>query len=98
MAEGPSESGKEVHAAMRDTSDGANASTSTPAATAATDPSSDDDDEDEEGEEEEPKLKYTRLTGSLSTVYRNGDATSAFIVAGDKMVCHEKPRHARPFK
>lgn len=43
--------------------------------------------EDEEDEaEEEPKLKYTRLTSSLGPVYRNGDATSTFLVAGDKMV------------
>lgn len=45
-----------------------------------------DDGEDEEDEEDdEPKLKYARLTGSLAAVYRNGDATSAFLVAGDKM-------------
>ena len=41
--------------------------------------------EDDE-EEEEPRLKYAPLTKHLKTVYRNGDATSAFIVAGDKMV------------
>jgi len=51
----------------------------------------DDDDEEEEdddddGDDDEPKLKYARLTQHLSTVYRNGDATSSFIVAGDKMV------------
>lgn len=52
----------------------------------------DDEDGDEEAEEEEdeadeePKLKYTRLTSSLAPVYRNGDATSTFLVAGDKMV------------
>ncbi|KAL2193237.1 hypothetical protein P885DRAFT_45838 [Corynascus similis CBS 632.67] len=46
-----------------------------------------DEDEDEEDEEdEEPKLKYARLTQHLGPVYRNGDATSAFLVAGDKMV------------
>ncbi|CAG8950839.1 hypothetical protein HYFRA_00003056 [Hymenoscyphus fraxineus] len=46
-----------------------------------------DDDADTDGEEdeEEPKLKYARLTSSLAPVYRNGDATSAFLVAGDKM-------------
>lgn len=44
------------------------------------------EDEDEEGAEEEPKLKYTRMTEVLGGVYRNGDATSAFVVAGDKMV------------
>lgn len=45
-----------------------------------------DDDEEEDDEDEEPKLKYTRLTSSLAPVYRNGDATSTFLVAGDKMV------------
>jgi vacuolar protein sorting-associated protein 41 len=42
------------------------------------------DEEDED--EEEPKLKYAKLTGSLTNVYRNGDSTSACTVAGDKMV------------
>jgi hypothetical protein len=50
----------------------------------------DDDEEGEEDEEddedEEPQLKYARLTKHLGSVYRNGDATSAFLVAGDKMV------------
>lgn len=46
----------------------------------------DDDDADEDEEDEEPKLKYARLTPHLGSVYRNGDATSAFLVAGDKMV------------
>jgi vacuolar protein sorting-associated protein 41 len=45
-----------------------------------------DEDDDDEGEEDEPKLKYARLTAHLLPVYRNGDATSAFLVAGDKMV------------
>jgi hypothetical protein len=46
-----------------------------------------DPDEDEEDEiEEEPKLKYSRLTRDLGPVYRNGDATATFMVAGDKMV------------
>lgn len=44
--------------------------------------SSSEDDE----EEDEPKLKYARLTGHLGAVYRNGDATSTFLVTGDKMV------------
>jgi hypothetical protein len=47
---------------------------------------SDDDDDDDDDADEEPKLKYSRLTSSLLPVYRNGDATSAFMVAGDKMV------------
>src|SRR5277367_1699818 len=48
---------------------------------------SDAEEEDEEEEDDEPKLKYARMTGYLGPVYRNGDATSAFLVAGDKMVC-----------
>lgn len=46
----------------------------------------DEDDEEEDDDDEEPRLKYARLTQHLSTVYRNADATSAFLVAGDKMV------------
>lgn len=46
----------------------------------------DDDDDDEDEEDDEPKLKYARLTQHMSAVYRNGDATSAFLVAGDKMI------------
>jgi hypothetical protein len=46
----------------------------------------DETDEEEDGEEDEPKLKYARLTSHLGPLYRNGDATSAFLVAGDKMV------------
>lgn len=42
--------------------------------------------EDHDDADDEPKLKYTRLTSSLGPVYRNGDATSTFMVAGDKMV------------
>jgi hypothetical protein len=49
--------------------------------------SEDDEDDDEEEEEEEPKLKYARITSHLGPIYRNGDATSTFLVAGDKMVC-----------
>lgn len=45
------------------------------------------DAEDEEEEDEEPQLKYTYLTKHLGSVYRNGDATSCFVSAGDKMVC-----------
>ena len=47
-----------------------------------------EDSDDDEDEDEEPRLKYARLTQHLGPVYRNGDATSAFLVAGDKMVCH----------
>ncbi|KAK3306201.1 uncharacterized protein B0T15DRAFT_534655 [Chaetomium strumarium] len=46
----------------------------------------DEEEDDEEEEDEEPKLKYARLTQHLGPVYRNGDATSAFLVAGDKMI------------
>lgn len=56
----------------------------------SSDEDEDDEDEDEEEEEEEedeePRLKYARLTQHLNGVYRNGDATSSFLVAGDKMV------------
>lgn len=45
-----------------------------------------DDEDDEEEEETEPKLKYSRLTGSLGPAYRNGDATSSSLVAGDKLI------------
>lgn len=57
--------------------------------------SEEDEDEDEESEEseeddddddEEPRLKYARLTQHLGGVYKNADATSSFLVAGDKMV------------
>ena len=50
----------------------------------------DDDDEeedsDEEEEAEEPRLKYAPLTKGQGALYRNGDAASAFLVSGDKMV------------
>lgn len=45
-----------------------------------------EEDEDEDDEEDEPRLNYTSLTKYLRTLYRNGDATSTFLVAGDKMV------------
>jgi hypothetical protein len=46
----------------------------------------DDFDDEEEADDEEPRLKYTRLTKSLGGVYRNGDAVSACIVFGERMV------------
>ena len=46
----------------------------------------DEEEGEDEEEDEEPKLKYARLTQHLGAVYRNGDATSAFLVAGDKMI------------
>ena len=45
-----------------------------------------DDEEASEEEDEEPRLKYASLTKHLKPIYRNGDATSTFLVAGDKMV------------
>ena len=51
-----------------------------------TNESEEEHDDSEDDEDEEPKLKYARLTQHLGPVYRNGDATSAFLVAGDKMV------------
>lgn len=47
-------------------------------------PGEEGDEEDEE--EDEPRLKYAPLTKNLGPLYRNGDGTSAFLVAGDKMV------------
>ena len=41
---------------------------------------------EEDEDDEEPRLKYASLTKHLKSVYRNGDATSAFLIAGDKMV------------
>lgn len=46
-----------------------------------------DEDEDDEDEDEEPRLKYGSLTKSVGALYRNGDATSASLLSGDKMVC-----------
>jgi hypothetical protein len=55
-------------------------------------------DQEEEGEdedeEEEPRLKYAQISKRLSSLYRNGDAVSAFLVAGDKMVCVHSIRGA----
>jgi hypothetical protein len=48
----------------------------------------DSEEEDDDDADEEPKLKYNRLTSNLLPIYRNGDATSTFMVAGDKMVRH----------
>ncbi|KAI5859865.1 hypothetical protein GGS23DRAFT_264658 [Durotheca rogersii] len=47
---------------------------------------SEDEEEEDDDDDDEPKLKYARLTQHLTAVYRNGDATSAFLVAGDKMI------------
>lgn len=55
--------------------------------------SQEEGDEEEEEEDEEPRLKYASVTKHMRPVYRNGDATSAFIVGGDKMV--GRRRHSR---
>ena len=52
----------------------------------ASDAGPDNASQGEDEEEDEPRLKYTKLTSGLSSVYRNGDATSSFLVAGDKMI------------
>ena len=44
------------------------------------------EDEDDDEEEEEPRLNYATLTRNQGPLYRNGDAVSAFLVGGDKMV------------
>jgi hypothetical protein len=51
----------------------------------STDDDEDGDDEEDE-EDEEPRLKYVYLTKCLPSLYRAGDATSAVLVAGDRMV------------
>ncbi|KAL4946149.1 hypothetical protein BDV06DRAFT_160627 [Aspergillus oleicola] len=51
----------------------------------ATETGSEHEDEDDDEEEDEPHLKYSYLTKQLGGVYRNGDATSTFLAAGDKM-------------
>lgn len=58
---------------------------------AASDDLEEDEEEEEDGEDSdeddgEPRLKYAYLTKHLGSVYRRGDATSTFLVAGDKMV------------
>jgi vacuolar protein sorting-associated protein 41 len=78
MAEG--EGSKEPETDDRVSAINGEPSPKTPQATAT-------DTEDEEEEEEEPRLKYAPLTKNLTSVYRNGDASSAFLVAADKMVC-----------
>ncbi|KAJ5104095.1 hypothetical protein N7532_004624 [Penicillium argentinense] len=45
-----------------------------------------ENEEESDEEDEEPRLKYAYLTKHLGSVYRNGDATSTFLVAGDKMI------------
>ena len=45
-----------------------------------------DFDDDDDTDLDEPIFKYLKLTDSLVTVYRSGDATSASLVIGDKMV------------
>ena len=37
-------------------------------------------------EDDEPRLKYANLTKNLGALYRNGDAASAFFVAGEKLI------------
>lgn len=45
-----------------------------------------DSDTGSDSEDDEPHLKYDKLTAALVSVYRNGDATSSLLVAGDKMI------------
>lgn len=59
--------------------------------------SSTESEEDDDEEEGEPRLKYAALTKGQGPLYRNGDAVSAFLVAGDKMVSFRQPhcQHSR---
>ena len=45
-----------------------------------------EEEDDDDEEEEEPRLKYQCLTKGQAALYRNGDAASASLVTGDKMV------------
>ncbi|KIW11239.1 hypothetical protein PV08_10539 [Exophiala spinifera] len=75
--DGSSEPGKEEQPQNETTTPGK------PTEAESTADESEDDEEDEE--EEEPQLKYATLTKAVSSIYRNGDATSTFLVAGDKL-------------
>ena len=79
MAEG--EGSKEPETDEKASATNGEPSSKTPKATAT-----DDTEDEEEEEEEQPRLKYAPLTRNLTSLYRNGDASSAFLVAGDKMV------------
>jgi hypothetical protein len=52
---------------------------------------SEEEEAEEEDDEEEPHLKYAYLTKHMGAVYRNGDATSSFLAAGDKLVWYTSP-------
>lgn len=49
-----------------------------------------EEDEEEDDDDDEPRLKYAFITKGMGSLYRNGDATSCFLVAGDKMVWHTR--------
>lgn len=87
MAEGSEEQGDTKNLDNVESSQGGETETGDDDTTVETESEEEEEDEeDEEEEEEEPKLKYARMTSHLGPVYRNGDATSTFLVAGDKMV------------
>ncbi|KAM5448504.1 Vacuolar protein sorting-associated protein 41 [Microsporum audouinii] len=44
------------------------------------------EEDDDDVEDEEPRLKYAPITPVLSPLYRNKDATSTFMTAGNKMI------------
>ncbi|KAA8566420.1 hypothetical protein MFRU_067g00200 [Monilinia fructicola] len=86
MAEGSEEQGDTKNLDNVESSQGGETETGDDDTTVETESEEEEEDEeDEEEEEEEPKLKYARMTSHLGPVYRNGDATSTFLVAGDKM-------------
>lgn len=84
MAADPTDNGQQA-VTRREAGNGTDAAQHVDDHDAERDDDEEDDDEDDDADEE-PKLKYSRLTSSLGPVYRNGDATSSFLVAGDKMV------------
>lgn len=85
----PAEDVQETHEVEQQAKRDVDGAEDTQGETEDDDNESEDDEEEEEDEDEdddEPRLKYARLTQHLGAVYRNADATSAFLVAGDKMV------------
>ncbi|OCL14860.1 hypothetical protein AOQ84DRAFT_308186, partial [Glonium stellatum] len=66
---------------------GRHASSNGQASTVSTERETEGEEEEEDDDsDDEPKLKHKRLTENLNTVYRNGDSTSSFMLAGDKMI------------
>lgn len=86
MAIDPEDELDESLAKTPTTADPTPSTPSRPRATSVETGTESEEDDDEEEQDDEPRLKYSRLTGSLGAAYRSGDSTSSFLLAGDKMV------------